>query len=141
MFQDEDRKNLQTLADNNSIMWETQQTSKLVLNATLTAIKEDKHFWHYQNELVSDVCQKPDQATNTQYTPILQLINNCNSTNDDTKETLKTIIFQHAVKYMRPETGSGNKKNPLLHATYSWSIARHSRHAVNNTRKQKKKDE
>ena len=48
-------ENPQTLVDNNTITLEIQQICKLLLDAIQTTIKEDKDFWCYRDELLSDV--------------------------------------------------------------------------------------
>ena len=57
MFTGEDRQALQTLIGNGTITPQIQQTPKLIFNHIQTTIKEDKHFWNYHDELVSDLCQ------------------------------------------------------------------------------------
>ena len=99
MFQCEDRKALQTLVDNITITSETHQITKLVLHAIQTIIKEDEYFWYYHDELVSDVNLKLDEPIQSLSKHILQLTNNCNFRNSNTKDTLKIIIQEHAVKY------------------------------------------
>ena len=87
------------LNDNSIITPQIPETPKLILNATQTTMKADEHFWHYCNELVSDLWQKPDEPIHSLNTSIIPLINNCQFSNRDTKETLQIIILQHAVKY------------------------------------------
>ena len=55
MFQDDDnRQTLQDLIDNNSITAEDQLTPTSTLQAIQRTLKEDKHFWHFRDELLSD---------------------------------------------------------------------------------------
>ena len=61
-------------------------------------IKADKHFLHYCNELVLDLQQKSDEPIHSLNTNIIQLINTCQFSNNDTKETFKLIILEHTVK-------------------------------------------
>ena len=55
MFEDEDCLALQTLIDNQTITPAAQQTPSLVLKAIQSVIKEDVHFWHHQDELLTDL--------------------------------------------------------------------------------------
>ena len=98
MFTGKDRKALQTLIDNSSITSQIQQTPNLIANAIQTTSKEDKHFWHYHNGLISDLLQNPDKIIYPFNTCVIQLTNNCLFSNRETKETLKIFILQHAVK-------------------------------------------
>ena len=89
MFTGEDRQALQTLIDNGNITSHIQHTPKLILIAIQMTIKADEYPWHYHDELVSDLQQKPDEAIHHTY--IIQLINNCQFYTSDTKEILKII--------------------------------------------------
>ena len=55
------RQVLETQVDNGTITSQIQETPKLILNLIQTTIKADKHFWHYCDELVSDLWLKPDE--------------------------------------------------------------------------------
>ena len=76
IFTGEDRQTLQTLVDNGTNTPQTQETSKLILNAIQTTVKADEDIWHYHDELVSDLCQRPDGPIHSLKTCIIQLINN-----------------------------------------------------------------
>ena len=54
-FEDEDHLALQTLIDNQTITPAAQQTPSLVLKAIQSVIKEDVHFWHHRDELLTDL--------------------------------------------------------------------------------------
>ena len=74
MFQDGDREALQALLDNNTITPEDQLTPTRVLNAIQTSIKEDEHFWHYRDELLSDFRQEHQEGIHSLNNRITQLI-------------------------------------------------------------------
>ena len=48
---------------------------------------------------LSVVCQKPYEQIHLVSTHIKELVSNCKLTNTHTKETLKIISLQHAIKY------------------------------------------
>ena len=99
MFQGEDRQALQSLLDNNTITTEDQLTPATALKATQTSVKEDEHFWHFRDELLSNFRQEPQEGTHTLSNRITTLINNCKFTDTSTKETLKIMLLTDAVKY------------------------------------------
>ena len=61
MFTGGDRKALQTLIDNDTITEADQQTPRLALKAIQTAIKDGEHYWHYRDEVLSDIRQQPEE--------------------------------------------------------------------------------
>ena len=61
MFQDEDRQTLQTMIDNNTISQEDQQTPTKALKIIQSCIKDEEHFWYFRDEVMSDVCQQPNE--------------------------------------------------------------------------------
>ena len=63
------------------------------------SIKEDKHFWHYRDELLSDFTQEHQEGIHSLNNRITQLINNCKFNDSSTKDTLKLMLLAHAVKY------------------------------------------
>ena len=97
MFEVEDCQALQTPLDNNSITAEDQCTPIWSLNAIQTIIKDEGLFWHYNDEVLSDLRQHPDKGINVLNTCITILINNCKFWNDQTKETLNITLLQHSV--------------------------------------------
>ena len=135
MFQLEDWKTLQTLVTNYTITQDLQQTPQLPLETIQTRIKEDEYFWHYRDQLVSDVRQKPNEFLHTLNTHVLQLINNCHLTNNDAKETLK--IMQ--LNTRRQVIGHGNNINRPSHTTNSQHTARPLNHDANKYQKAKEK--
>ena len=62
MFQGEDRQALQSLIDNNTITPEDQKTPKHALKAIQSCIKEEEHFWHFRDEVMSDFRQQPGRT-------------------------------------------------------------------------------
>ena len=72
MFQGEDRQALQNLIDTNIITPEDQLTPTSALKAIQTTIKEDEHFWHFRDEVLSNFRQEPNEGTHS----LSNLINN-----------------------------------------------------------------
>ena len=99
MFQGDDRQALQNLIDNNIITPEDQLTPIHALKAIQTTIKEDGHFWHFRDEVLSDFRQEPNEGTHSLSNRITNLINNCKFTDSNTKETLKIMLLVPAIKY------------------------------------------
>ena len=99
MLEGDNCQALQTLINNNTISAEGQHTPTLALNAIQTVIKEDVHFWHYCDEILSELSQLPDEGIHSLNTCITTLVNKSKFTHEDTRETLKIIILQHVVKY------------------------------------------
>ena len=99
MFTGEDRRALQTLIDNDTITEADQRTPRLALKAIQTAIKEGEHYWHYRDEVLSDIRQQPEEQVHTLSNRIINLINNCNFQDQQTAETLKIMLLQHTIKY------------------------------------------
>ena len=99
MFQDDDRQTLQDLIDNNAITAEDQLTPTSALQAIQRTLKEDEHFWHFRDELLSDFRQEPNEGIHSLSNRITNLINNCKFTDSNTKETIKLMLLAHAIKY------------------------------------------
>ena len=99
MFQDDDRQTLQDLIDNNTITAEDQLMPTSALQAIQRTLKEDEHFWHFRDELLSDFRQEPNEGIHSLSNRITNLINNCKFTDSNTKETLKPMLLVHAIKY------------------------------------------
>ena len=99
MFQDDDRQTLQDLIDNNTITAEDQLTPTSAHQAIQRTLKEDEHFWHFRDELLSDLRQEPNEGTHSLSNRITSFINNCKFTDSNTKETLKIMLLVHAIKY------------------------------------------
>ena len=99
MFEGDYHQTLQTLIDNNTISPEAQHTPTLALNVIQSVIKEDVHFWHYHDEILSDLCQYPDEGIHSLSTRINTLVGKCKFPTDEVKETIQIMVLQHAVKY------------------------------------------
>ena len=93
MFKGEDHWALQTLL-NNMITPLDLCTPTHALNAIQTHIKEDKHYWHFSNEVLSYFWQLPNKGIHTLNTKIPTLINNCKFQHKQTKETIKIMLLQ-----------------------------------------------
>ena len=65
MFEGEYYRALHNLVDNIIITPEILETPKHVLNPMQTTIREDEHFWHLRDEIVSDIRQKPNETIHT----------------------------------------------------------------------------
>ena len=76
MFQ-EDRQALQTLIDNNTIPPEDQPTSTCALKAIQSCIKDEEHFWHFRDEVISNFRQQPNEQIHALNTRMTTLVNNC----------------------------------------------------------------
>ena len=96
-FEGDDHQALQTLIDNNTISTEAQHTPSLALNATQSVIK-DVHFLNYSDEILSELCQLPDEGIHSLNTSITTLVKKCRFTNEETRETIKVMLLQHTVK-------------------------------------------
>ena len=62
---------------------EAQWTPSLAVKAIQSIIREDVYFWHHRDELLSDLCQLPNEGIHALSTHIITLVG----------------ILQHAVKY------------------------------------------
>ena len=99
MFTGEDRQALQTLIDNNTITPEDQLTPSCTLKAIQTTIKEEEHYWHYRDEIMSDIKQQPNEQIHTLNSIITMLVNNCTFQDHQTTETIKIMLLQHAIQF------------------------------------------
>ena len=99
MFQGDDRQTLQDLINNNTITAEDQLTPTSALKAIQRTLKEDEHFWHFRDEVLSNFRQEPNEGTHSLNNRITNLINNCKFTDSNTKEILKIMLLVHATKY------------------------------------------
>ena len=99
MFTGQDRQALQTLIDNNTITQEDQCTPIRALKAIQTTIKEEEHYWHHRDEVMSDIRQQPDGQVHMLNTRITNLVNNCRFEHQPSTETIKIMLLQHAIKY------------------------------------------
>ena len=99
MFTGQDRQAVQTLVENDTITEADQCTPTLALKAIQTALKDGEHYWHYRDKILSDIRQQPEEQVHTLSTRIINLVNNCNFQDQQTTETLKIMLLQHAIKY------------------------------------------
>ena len=99
MLQGEGRHALQTLLDSNTITPEDQLTPAHALKAIQTSVKEDEHFWHFRDELLSDVRQESQEGIHILSNRITALINSCKFTDSSPEEALKIMLLAHAVKH------------------------------------------
>ena len=87
------------MIDNNTITPEDQLTPICALKAIQTTIKEEEHYWHYRDEIMSDIRQQPNEKIYTLNTRITTLVNNCRFQDQQTTETIKIMLLQHAIKF------------------------------------------
>ena len=99
MFTGEDKQAFQTLVGNCTITPQIQKTSKLILNAIQTTIKEGEHFWSYHNELVSDLQQKQDEPIHSLYKYSIRHFNNCHFCNAMGQRNPEKSSSYNTVKY------------------------------------------
>ena len=99
MFTGEDRQALQTLIDNNTITPADQCTPKLAVKAIQTTVKEEEHYWHYRDEVLSNIRQQPEEQVHTLSNRIITLVNNYSFQDQQTTETIKIMLLQHAIRY------------------------------------------
>ena len=99
MFTGEDRQALQTMIDNNTITPADQCTPIQALKAIQTAIKDEEHYWHYRDEILSNIRQQPEEQVHALSNRIIALVNNCSFQDQQTTETIKIMLLQHAIRY------------------------------------------
>ena len=99
MFQGEDRQTLQTMIDNNTVTAEDQQTPTKALKATQSCIKDEEHFWYFRDKVMSDVQLQPNEQIHALNTRITTLVNNCRFQDQNTTNTIKLMLLQHAVGF------------------------------------------
>ena len=99
MFTREDRHALQTMIDNNTITQADQHTPIQELKAIQTTIKHKEHYWHYRDEIMSNIRQEPNEQIHALNTRITTLVTNCKFPDQQTTETMKIMLLQHVIKY------------------------------------------
>ena len=97
LFQGEDQQTLQTMIDNNTITPEDQLTPTKALKAIQSCIKDEEHFWHFRDDIMSDVRQQQNEQIHALNIRITTLVNNCRFQDHQTSETIKIMLLQHAV--------------------------------------------
>ena len=98
MFEGEDHQALQTLTENETILPDAHWTPTLALKAIQSVIKEDVHFWHQRDQLLSDLCQLPEEGIYGLSKRINTLVSKYKFPNEEVKEIIKIMVLQHAVK-------------------------------------------
>ena len=99
MFQGEDRQTLQTMIDNSTITQGDQQTPTKALKAIQSCIKDEEHFWYFRDEVMSNVQQQPNEQIHALHARITTLVNNCIFQEQQTTETIRIMLLQHAVQF------------------------------------------
>ena len=99
MFEGEDHQTLQTLIDNYTITSEAQRTPVLALKALQSVLKEDVHFWHYCDQILSDLQQLLGEGVHALSNRICTLITKCKFSSKKIREYMKIMVLQHTVKY------------------------------------------
>ena len=85
------------MRDNNTITPENQLTPTKILKAIQSCIKDEEHFWHFRDEVMSDVRQQPNEQIHALNKRIKTLVNNCRFQDPQTTETIKIMLLQYAV--------------------------------------------
>ena len=93
MFTGEDRQALQTMIDNNTITQADQCTPVQVLKAIQTTIKDEEYYWHYRDEIMSNIRQEPQEQVHALNTSITTLVTNCKFTDQHTTETMMIMLL------------------------------------------------
>ena len=99
MLEEEDCQGLQTLIDNKAISPDAHHTPTLALRAVHSVIKEDVHFWHHSDQLLSDLRQVPEEGIHGLSNGINTIVSKCQFPNEEVTEIIKIIVLQHTVKY------------------------------------------
>ena len=97
MFHGEDRQALQMHFDKHTITPTDQCIPTHALYAIQSCIKEDKHFRNFRDVVTSDFYQQPNEEIHALNTRITTLVNNCKFQDQQTNETVKTILLQEVV--------------------------------------------
>ena len=99
MFEGEDCQAIQTLINNKTITPEAQRTPALAHRAIQSVIKEDVHFWHHYDQILSDLQQLPDEGVHALSNRICIIISKCKFPSEEVREFMKIMVLQHAIKY------------------------------------------
>ena len=99
LFKDEVCQSLLTFINNHTVSPEAQQTPSLALKAIQSIIKEDVHFWHHRDELLSDLHRLHNEGIHPLSTCIITLVGKCKFQSQEIKEMMKLMVLQHEVKY------------------------------------------
>ena len=71
----------------------------LALKAIQSILKEDVHFWHHCDQILSDLQQLPDKGVHALSNRICILITKCKFSSEEIRECMEIMVLQHAVKY------------------------------------------
>ena len=99
MFEGKDRQIFQSLINNGTITAEHQKIPQEALDAIGTTIKAEEHFWHFWDDLLSDVCQLPNEVIHACLPIYPPLLPNANFPLPQTQEMLKIMVLQHTMQY------------------------------------------
>ena len=94
---------------------ESQRTPWQALDYIRTTVKVKDHYWHFQDKLLSAICQLPKDGIHALNTCITTLISQCKFPHPETQEMLKVMVLQHAVPYHKERdwiTGYASKTSP-----------------------------
>ena len=105
MFEDEDRKALQSLIDSGVMTAEHMLKPKAALDAIGTTIKPEEHFWAHRDELMSDLQQLPDEGIHTLSQHICDLVTKSKFAHAPTVEKVKSWSYNMWLNTTRPGTG------------------------------------
>ena len=87
------------MIDNNTITQQDQCTPVQALKAIQTTMKDEEHYQHYRDEILSDIRQQPEEQVHALNNRIITLVNNCSFQDPLTTETIKIMLLQHAIRY------------------------------------------
>ena len=87
------------MIDNNTITQEDQLTPTKAFKATQSCIRDEEHFWYFRDEVMSNVRQQPNEQIHALNTRITMLVNNCRFQDQQTTETFKIMLLQHAGQF------------------------------------------
>ena len=141
MFTGEDRQALQTMIDNNTITQQDQHAPVHALKAIKTAIRDEEHYWHYRDEILSNIRQQPEEQVHMLNNRIITLVNNCSFQDQQTAETIKSCSYNMQSDITKHVTGSHYRTQQHSPTSHSYNTASHSNKDVNTTGKHSKKGE
>ena len=125
--------------DNGTIMPESQKTLQQVWNAIVTTIKSEDHFWHFWDELLSDVCQLHKEGSHALNTRITALINQWSLPMMRVGRHWKLWSSSMQWGTMKPGTESGSKTSPSWPTMPFSPIDSCSRPSASSTRRPRRR--
>ena len=87
------------MIDNNTITQQDQCTPIQALKAIQTTIKDEEHYWHYRDKIMSDIRQQPEEQVHALHNRITILVNSCSFQDPQTTETIKIMLLQHTIRF------------------------------------------